>query len=131
MRYHIKEKTLSLVESLTVRDDADKVVFEIHGKVLRIGHNLTMRDCDTGEEIIHIKQHVVSLLPHYDIYRSGKLYAKFKEEFRLKESFMITTEDGKVFNIVGNIKKLNFAVNDEQGNQLAEIKSDFALINGT
>ena len=83
MRYHIKERAWSLTEAFLVRDDAGQPVFEIRGKFFHIGDNLVMYDRYTGQELVHIKQRVISLLPHYEIYRNGQHWASMHEQFRL------------------------------------------------
>ena len=72
MRYHIKERAWSLTEAFVVRDDAGNPVFEVRGKFFHIGDDLVMFDRYTGQELVHIKQRVLSLLPHYEIYRNGQ-----------------------------------------------------------
>src|SRR5713101_6832977 len=73
MRYHIRERAWSLTEAFVVRDDAGNAVFEVRGKFFHIGDNLVMYDRYTGQELVQIRQRVLSLLPHYEIYRTGQV----------------------------------------------------------
>src|SRR5947209_1015210 len=78
MRFHIRERAWSLTEAFVVRDDAGQPVFEVRGKFFHIGDDLVMFDIRSGQELVHIKQRLLSLLPHYEIYRNGKLWASVR-----------------------------------------------------
>jgi uncharacterized protein YxjI len=128
MRYHIKERAWSLTETFTVRDDAGNAVFEIRGKFFHIGDNLLMYDRYSGQEVVQIKQQVLSLMPHYNIYRSGQHWASIHEQWRLfGESFKVQGENGMVFHVQGDIWHWNFTVSDNNGNLLAQIGRQFSI----
>jgi len=128
MRYHIKERAWSLTEAFVVRDDAGHAVFEIRGKFFHIGDNLIMYDCYTGQELVHIKQRVISLLPHYEIYRNGQQWASMHKQFRLfGEAFKVEGSNGMAFHVKGDIWKWNFSVSDNYGNLLAQIGRQFSI----
>jgi uncharacterized protein YxjI len=128
MRYHIKERAWSLTEAFVVRNDAGHTVFEIRGKFFHIGDNLLMYDHQSGQEVVQIKQQVLSLMPHYNIYRGGQHWASIHEQWRLfGESFKIQGENGMVFHVQGDIWRWNFTVSDTNGNLLAQIGRQFSL----
>lgn len=70
MRFHIRERAWSLTEAFVVRDDAGNPVFEVRGKFFHIGDNLVLFDRYTGQELVHIKQCILSLL-----FKGGYLWA--------------------------------------------------------
>jgi uncharacterized protein YxjI len=128
MRFHIRERAWSLTEAFVVRDDAGQPVFEVRGKFFHIGDDLVMFDIRTGQELVHIKQRVLSLLPHYEIYRNGQLWASMHEQFRLfGERFKIEGANGMTFHVDGDIWNWNFSVSDDNGNLLAQIGRQFSL----
>ncbi len=128
MRFHIRERAWSLTEAFVVRDDAGQPVFEVRGKFFHIGDDLVMFDIRTGQELVHIKQRVLSLLPHYEIYRNGQLWASMHEQFRLfGERFKIAGANGMTFHVDGDIWNWNFSVSDDNGNLLAQIGRQFSL----
>jgi uncharacterized protein YxjI len=128
MRYHIKERAWSLTEAFVVRDDGGNPVFEIRGKFFHIGDDLVMYDRYSGQELVHIKQRVLSLMPHYEIYRGGQLWASMHEQFRLfGEGFKIEGPNGMIFHVQGDIWNWNFAVTDGYGNLVAQIGRQFSL----
>src|SRR5436309_11349934 len=128
MRFHIRERAWSLTEAFVVRDDTDQPVFEVRGKFFHIGDDLVMFDIRTGQELVHIKQRVLSLLPHYEIYRNGQLWATMHEQFRLfGERFKVEGDNGMVFHVNGDIWRWNFTVSDDYGNMLAQIGRQFSI----
>ena len=128
MRYHLRERAWSLTEAFVVRDDAGNPVFEVRGRFFHIGDDLVMFDRYTGQELVHIKQRILSLLPRYEIYRNGQLWADVHEQFRFfGERFKVEGADGITFHVDGDIWRWNFTVSDDQGNLLAQIGRQFSL----
>lgn len=128
MRYHIKERAWSLTEAFVVRDDAGQAVLEVRGKFFHIGDNLVIYDTYSGQDVAQIKQHIISLLPSYEIYRNGERWANVHEQFRLfGEGFKIHGINGMVFHVNGDIWNWNFTVSDDYGNLMASIGRQFSL----
>ena len=88
-----------------VRDDRGHGIFEIRGRFFHIGDNLVMHDRATGQELVEIKQRLISLRPSYDIYRQGQHWANVHEQIHLfgGERFKVQGENGMVFHIQGNL----------------------------
>jgi uncharacterized protein YxjI len=128
MRYHLRERAWSLTEAFIVRDDAGRPVFEIRGKFFHIGDNLMMYEHHSGQPVVQIKQHVLSLLPSYDIYRNGQHWARINEQFRLfGERFKIKGDNGMTFHIQGDVWNWNFSVSDDRGNLLGQISRKLSI----
>ena len=128
MRYHIRERAWSLTEAFVIRDDEGNRVFEIPGKFFHIGDDLVMFERYTGQELVHIKQRILSLLPRYEIYRDGQLWADVHEQFRFfGERFKVEGANGIIFHVDGDIWRWNFTVSDDQGNLLARIGRQFSI----
>ena len=128
MRYHLKERAWSLTEDFVIRDDAGNPVFEVRGKFFHIGDNLTMYDRYSGQELVQIRQQIFSLMPHYEIYRNGQLWATMHEQFALfGERFKVEGSNGIVFHVNGNVWNWNFSVSDNNGNLIAQIGREFSL----
>ncbi len=132
MRYHLRERAWSLTEDFTVRDDAGNAVFEIRGRFFHVGDNLILYDLYNGQELAQIKQRVISLLPHYDIYRNGQHWASVHEQWQLfGERFKVQGDNGMVFHVEGDIWRWSFTVSDDSGNLLAQIGRQFSLFRDT
>lgn len=128
MRYHIRERAWSLREAFVVRDDAGNAVFEVQGKFFHIGDDLVIIDRYNGQELVHIKQRVLSLMPHYEIYRNEQHWASMHEQFRLfGERFKVEGSNGMVFHVNGDIWRWNFSVSDDSGNLLAQIGEQLSI----
>jgi uncharacterized protein YxjI len=128
MRYHLRERIWTLTNDFTVRDDRGQAVFEIRGKFFHIGDNLSLRDCMTGQELLHIKQRLISLLPRYDILRNGAHWAEIHEQFRFfGERFKVTGENGMVFHVDGDIWNWNFVIEDDAGNLMGNVSRQLSL----
>lgn len=128
MRFHIKERAWSLTEAFVVRDDGGNPVFEVRGKFFHVGDNLIIYDCRTGQELAQIKQHILSLLPHYEIYRNGQHWASMHEQFRLfGEAFKVEGSNGMIFHVKGDVWQWNFSVSDDRGNLLAQIGRQLSI----
>ena len=128
MRYHLRERAWSLTEDFVIRDDAGNAVFEVRGKFFHIGDDLVLFDRYNRQELAHIKQRLVSLLPHYDIYRGGQHWASVSEQFRLfGERFKVRGDNGMVFHIDGDVWQWNFGVSDDYGNLLGRVSRQLSI----
>jgi uncharacterized protein YxjI len=128
MRYHLRERAWALTESFLVRDDQGHPVFEIRGKFFHIGDNLVMFDRYSGQELVHIKQRLVSFRPHYDIYRSGQHWGSVHEQLALfGERFKVKGDDGMTFHVHGDIWRWHFAIRDDQGNLLGQVSRQLSI----
>lgn len=128
MRYHLRERAWSLREDFLIRDDAGNAVFEVRGKFFHIGDDLVLFDRHNRQELVHIKQRVISLLPHYDIYRGGQHWASVSEQFRLfGERFKVQGDNGMVFHVDGDIWQWNFGVSDDYGNLLGRVSRQLSI----
>jgi uncharacterized protein YxjI len=82
-RYQMKQKWLCLGNDYVVRDDADRDVYYIDGRVFSLGQKLSFQDMQ-GNELAFISQRLLSWGPTYEIYRAGALAAVVKKVlFRL------------------------------------------------
>ena len=128
MRYHLRERAWSLTESFVIRDDAGNAILEVRGKFFHIGDDLVMFDRYSGQEVVHIKQHILSLLPRYEIYRNGQLWADVHEQFRLfGERFKVEGGNGMIFHVDGDVWRWNFTISDANGNLMGNVGRQFSI----
>ena len=129
MKFHIKERAWTLREEFIVRDQGGQPVFKVKGKFFHIGDNLVLIDLAQHEEAAHIKQKVLSLTPHYEIYQNGASWANLHEKLLhfFGEKFKIKLENGEVYHIEGNIWNWDFTVSNERGDLLAQISKRISL----
>ena len=46
MKFAIKQKVFSLKETFTIMDEAGDPIYEVSGKLISVGHKLTVRDLE-------------------------------------------------------------------------------------
>ncbi|BCL79904.1 UDP-N-acetylenolpyruvoylglucosamine reductase [Ktedonobacteria bacterium brp13] len=129
MRYHLRERAWSITEDFLVRDDRGQAIFEVRGRFFHIGDNLVLLDRSSGQNLVEIKQRLISLLPSYDIYRQGQHWANVHEQLHLfgGERFKVEGENGQVFHIQGNLWDWSFTITDNAGNLWATVGRQFSL----
>ena len=129
MKLHIKERAWTIREEFIVRDQGGQPVFKVQGKFFHIGDNLRIIDLGSREEVAHIKQKVIALTPHYEIYQNGAHWASLHEKLLhlFGERFKIILESGEVYHIQGNIWNWDFTVSNDRGDLLAQISKRISL----
>lgn len=129
MKFHVKERAWTLREEFIVRDQDGQPVFKVKGKFFHIGDNLRLIDLASHEEVAHIKQKMLHITPHYEIYQDGESWASLHEKLLhlFGEHFKITLDNGEVLHIEGNIWNWDFTVSNERGDLLAEISKRISL----
>lgn len=129
MKFHIKERAWTLREEFIVRDQGGQPAFKIQGKFFHIGDNLLVIDLGSHTEVAHIKQKVIALTPHYEIYQNGAHWASLHEKLLhlFGDRFKIHLENGEIYHIQGNIWNWDFTVSNERGDLLAQISKQISL----
>ena len=79
MRYVMSQKFFSLADSFTIRDENERDVFLVKGKVFSFGDKLSFQDMD-GNELVYIDQRLLNWSPTYELWRGGDLLAVVKRE---------------------------------------------------
>ncbi len=129
MKFYIRERAWTIREELIVRDQNGNVAYKVKGKFFHIGDNLLLIDQRSHEEVAHIKQRVIALTPHYEIYQNGAHWASLHEKLLhlFGERFKITLANGEVYHIQGNLWNWDFTVSNSQGDLLAQISKRISL----
>jgi uncharacterized protein YxjI len=79
VRYVMKQKFLSWGDDFTIQDDQERDVFFVDGKAFSIGAKLSFQDM-SGNELLFIRQKLLSWGPTYEILREGVRVAVVKKE---------------------------------------------------
>lgn len=129
MKFHIKERAWTIREEFIVRDRDGRTTFKVKGKFFHIGDNLRVIDAASHEEVAHIKQKVIAITPHYEIYQQGAHWASLHEKLLhlFGERFKIKLENGEIYHIQGNLWNWDFTVSNDQGDLLAQISKKISL----
>ena len=95
MKFAIKQKVFSLKETFTIMDEAGDPIYEVCGKLISVGHKLTVRDLE-GQEVAYIHQKVLSLVPKSFIEVSGQDEVELKGHITLlKPHYTLEAPEGK------------------------------------
>jgi uncharacterized protein YxjI len=78
--YQLKQRVWSWTNSYDIKDDQGRPVLYVKGKYFSWGHNLSVCDAQ-GNEVAQIHQRLLSLMPVYELYRQGKLFAEIVKTF--------------------------------------------------
>lgn len=79
MRYVMKQRWLSLGDTFNIRDEAGQDIYLVKGEFFTIRARLSFQDM-AGNELMYIKQRVLSWGPTYELYRNGQLCGEVRKE---------------------------------------------------
>ena len=89
MRYQLRRKLFAFGDDFRVRDETGADRYIVDGKVFTLGHRVIIRDTRGGEEAT-IHQHLIALLPTYEITRQGAEVAEVRKKLTLfREGFTV------------------------------------------
>ncbi len=78
MRYVLKQKLWSWGDDFKIKNAAGEDVFFVDGKAFSIGNKLSFQDLN-GNELLFIRQKLLSWGPTYELTRGGELVAVVKK----------------------------------------------------
>mmetsp|Transcript_15824 Transcript_15824/g.18232 ORF Transcript_15824/g.18232 Transcript_15824/m.18232 type:complete len:163 (-) Transcript_15824:106-594(-) len=107
--YKIKEKFWSCGDDFAIKNaETDEDVFFVKGKVFSWGDDLTITDTD-GNEVSHIKQKMMSLLPKYEIHKNGEKFADVQKKLSwMNQKFELDVPGDNDYSIKGSFWKHDF-----------------------
>lgn len=79
MRYVLKQKLFAFGDDFYIRDENDRKVFFVDGKAFSLGDKLSFQDL-AGNELVFIRQKLLSWGPTYELHRNGRLCAVVKKK---------------------------------------------------
>ncbi len=79
MRYVMKQKVFSIGDKFAIRNENEEDAFFVNGEVFSLGHKLSFEDAQ-GNELLYIKQKLLSWGPTYELYRGEEHVATIKKE---------------------------------------------------
>ncbi len=79
MRYEMKEQLFALGDDFTIRDETGREVFFVDGKAFTVGRQLSFQDM-AGNELLFIRQRLMSWGPTFEILVGGQVAALIKKE---------------------------------------------------
>ncbi|QNO15529.1 LURP-one-related family protein [Alkalicella caledoniensis] len=103
MRYIMKQKLFSIKDKFTIQDETENTAYLIEGTLFTLGNRLSFQN-KYGEELLNIKQKVLSFITTYEILKDEQVYAIVKKEpFTLfRSKFTIEVYNGDYIEVQGN-----------------------------
>ena len=89
MRLQLRRKLFAFGDDFTVQDETGADRYIVDGKIFTLGHRVIIRNMQ-GEEEATIHQHIIALLPTYEITRNGQEVAAVPKKLTLfREGFTV------------------------------------------
>ena len=79
MRYLLKQKIFAWGDDFHIRNEQDEPFFVVDGRAFSLGHKLSFQDL-SGNELVFIRQKLLSIGPTYELHRDGQLAAIVKKK---------------------------------------------------
>ena len=79
MRYVMKQKLFAWGDDFTIKTEEGQDAFFVDGKAFSLGDKLSFQDM-LGNELVFIRQKLLSWGPTYELYRQGELCAVVKKK---------------------------------------------------
>lgn len=109
MVLHIRQKPFSFADQYKVSDIKGRLRYLADGKRLSFAHRLRLCDSE-GSELYIVKRRILSLLPCYEIYGNGELFAVCSKRLdAFRPSYLIKSELGS-FTIDGDRAGMDFCI---------------------
>jgi len=80
MRYLLKQKLFAFGDDFHILNENDEKVFFVDGKAFSLGNKLSFQDL-SGNELVFIRQKLLSFGPSYELHRGGELVATLKKNY--------------------------------------------------
>ena len=80
MRYLLKQKLFAFGDDFHILNENDEKVFFVDGRAFSLGHKLSFQDL-SGNELVFIRQKLLSFGPSYELHRGGQLVATLKKNY--------------------------------------------------
>ncbi len=123
MKLYIKQKLFSIKQDFNIYNDKGQEVYEVKGELLSWGRKLHLIDAQSKEEVAFLKQKVLSLFVHMDVFVDGDHMTAIKQKFSLfKPKFVINDLD---WTIEGNIWQHDFTIRNAKGRTIAKFHKKF------
>jgi len=127
MRFRLNSKLLTLGCNYQIRDEGDELAFEVRGKILSFGHDLTIETAD-GVAVARIRQKMLNFMPTFEMFRGEKHYATITREFSwFKKRFLLDVPGPNDYEIEGSFWSYDYEFRRKSGVVATVSKKMFSL----
>lgn len=129
MLYKLNSKILTLGSNYQIWNRHDEPVFNVKGRILSFGHDLTMESVK-GVEIARIKQQLLNFLPTFDLYLGEKHFATISRKFSwMKKHFKLDVPGPNDYDIEGSFWNYEYEFRRREG-IVASVSRKFLSMTG-
>lgn len=119
----MKQKVFSLRGDFDIYDENQVPVYSVQGKLMSFGRQLRLYDSATGEELAHIKQQVMTLLPKMHVFYQNERIATISKKLTFfKQQYDIDTLG---WSVEGDFFAHDYTVFDAKGKVVADINKKY------
>ena len=119
----MKQKVFSLRGDFDIYDENQVPVYSVQGQLMSFGRQLRLYDSATGEELAHIKQQVMTLLPKMQVFYQNERIATISKKLTFfKQQYEIDTLG---WSVEGDFFAHDYTVFDAQGRVVADINKKY------
>lgn len=124
MRYILRQNVWSLGGRHVIRDDNEREVFQVLGKVFSWGDDLSFEDME-GHQLARITQRLMSWKSRYEIHRDGELFAEVVKEWSwFKDHYVLDVPGPNDYTIRGSFSGFEY-VFERGGVEVARVSRKF------
>lgn len=109
MKLYIKQKVFSIGDKYDIYDEAQNPVYKASGEVFTIGSKVHLYNM-YNEEVMFIKQKLMSFMPTFEIYTGEKLFAVLMKKFTFFNKKIEVSSTYGEFMIDGNFWDHEYAI---------------------
>jgi uncharacterized protein YxjI len=126
MRYVLRRKFWSLMDNFTIKDDNGSDVFRIVGQPFSWGSKLSFQTM-AGEEEAFISQELWTIMPKYQIFKHGSMFAEVCQEFSwFNKTFTLDVPGPNDYIVEGSFWNQKYTFN-RLGREVAHTYQQLAL----
>lgn len=101
MKYIINQKVFSLTDRFSIKDEFENDRFFVNAKLFTVGKKIHLEDLN-GNQLFYIEQKFFKILPVYEIFKGGQLYAVLKKKLSFLKPKIEIDQNGMPFYIAGD-----------------------------
>ncbi|MFC1404934.1 MULTISPECIES: LURP-one-related/scramblase family protein [Streptacidiphilus] len=132
MKFLMRDRMFSIGDDHWITTEHGDKAFLVDGKVLRVSDTFELKD-PSGVKVAVIKKKIVSVRDAMKIERDGETIATVKKKLftPFRDKYEAHLDDGREFEIHGNILDHEFDIEDDNGDRVARISRKWFTLRDT
>ncbi|MBV2366264.1 LURP-one-related/scramblase family protein [Streptomonospora nanhaiensis] len=116
MKFLVRERMFDIGDDYWVTDEADRRVFLVDGKAMRIRTTFELKDAE-GNELLTIRKKLLSVRDAMKIERDGDTVATVRKRIinPIKDKFVVDLKDADDWEVSGDFLGKEYVISDPNG----------------